>query len=82
MTTKSRRATSTRPAPRKLSKAELTRQIIRKLGIAWAVVHRDTHRLVAVEHARTLALKARREHVAARSLKVVRVDLRVHGVRL
>jgi len=72
--------TTTNTAARRVSDAELVRQIARKLAIAWAVVHRDTNQLVTTTPGRREAYVMRRATKDPRKHKVVRVDLRVKGL--
>ena len=65
---------------RRVSDAELVRQIARKLCIAWAIVDRETNRLISTFPSRRDAYGQRTALEASEKTKVIRVDLRVKGL--
>lgn len=66
---------------RTVSNAELARQIARKLSVAWALVHKDTNRLVDVYPARRDARFDRRHSANPKALRIRRVDLKLKGLQ-
>ncbi len=76
LSTKPRSKTTTR----RVSDAELVRQIARKLCIAWAIVDRETNRLLSTFPSRRDAYGQRSALEAPEKTKVIRVDLRVKGL--
>jgi hypothetical protein len=73
-TTKARKPKLTPAVTRKI-----TAQLARQLGVSWAVIRRDTNKLITVRPSRAAA----REYVGRDRglLRIIRVDLKIHGLR-